>query len=156
MKCRECECCHEVILNKWSPINGKWITKTVQQCWGVKEPFEIEDINVECTEYPDRRDKTIKDISIEKAIEHFKYGISHDIFKEPVTSYAKMAVEALEKQIPKKPTYVDTRFRNHGRSIADGSSLSKCYKCPNCSSHIFHVFDSETNCEHCGQALDWN
>ena len=36
--------------------------------------------------------------SREAAIEHFKYGISHDIFKEPVTSYAKMAVEALEKE----------------------------------------------------------
>lgn len=101
MKCRECECCQEVILNRWSSSNNCWIKENVHQCWGVKEPFEIEDINVECTEYPERRDKTVKDISIEKAIEHFKYGISHDIFKEPVTSYAKMAVEALEKQIEK-------------------------------------------------------
>lgn len=65
-------------------------------------------------------------------------------------------IKALEKQIPKKPTYVDTRFRNHGKSIADGVSLSKCYKCPNCNSHIFHVFDSEIYCTHCGQALDWS
>ena len=92
---------------------------------------------------------------IEQAINHYKYGVSHDIFSETVTSYAKMAVEALEKQIPKKPTYVDTRFRNHGRNIADGSSLSECYKCPNCNLHIFHVFDSEVYCKHCGQALDW-
>lgn len=95
MKCRECECCHEVILNRWSSSNNCWIKENVHQCWGVKEPFVIKNIDVECTEYPDRRDKTVKDISIEKAIEHFKYGISHDIFKEPVTSYAKMAVEAL-------------------------------------------------------------
>lgn len=95
------------------------------------------------------------DMNIQEAISHYKYGISHDIFSEPVTSYAKMAIEAMEKQIPKKPTYVDTRFRNHGRSIADGSSLDKCYKCPNCSTHIFHVFDSEVYCKHCGQALDW-
>jgi hypothetical protein len=67
----------------------------------------------------------------------------------------KNVIKALEKQIPKKPTYVDTRFRNHGKNIADGASLSKCYKCPNCSLHIFHVFDSEVYCKHCGQALDW-
>lgn len=66
------------------------------------------------------------------------------------------AIGALEKQIPMKPIYVDVRFRNHGRSIADGSSLCKCYKCPNCLLHIFHVFDSETHCTYCGQALDWS
>lgn len=93
---------------------------------------------------------------MKNAIDHFKYGISHDIFKEPVTSYAKMAIEALEKQIPKRPAYVDTRFRIHGKNISDGVSLSKCYKCPNCTLHIFHVFDSETHCKFCGQALDWN
>jgi hypothetical protein len=32
---------------------------------------------------------------IAKAREHFNYGISHDIFKEPVTSYAKAAIEGL-------------------------------------------------------------
>ena len=66
-------------------------------------------------------------------------------------------LDALKKQIPQKPIFVDTRFRNHGRSIADGCSISKCYKCPNpnCMSHIFHVWDSEKYCVHCGQALDW-
>ena len=65
-------------------------------------------------------------------------------------------VEALEKQIPKKPIFVDTRFRNHGRNISDGVSIAKCYKCPNCTSHIFHVWDSEKCCVHCGQTLDWS
>lgn len=34
----------------------------------------------------------------EEAIQHFEYGISHDIFAEPVTSYAKMAIDALREQ----------------------------------------------------------
>lgn len=80
------------------------------------------------------------------------YECDHTVVRD----MAIVAIEALEKQIPKKPTYVDTRFRNHGRSISDGSSLCKCYKCPNCWSHIFHVFDSETHCQYCGQALDWD
>lgn len=74
---------------------------------------------------------------------------------EDLTEALKMAKEALEKQIPKKARYVDIRFRNHGRKISDGCSLSKCYKCPNCGSNIFHVFDDENYCEHCGQAIDW-
>ena len=76
-----------------------------------------------------------------------------------VQEYTEMLIvckEALDKQIPKKPRYVDTRFRHHGRKISDGSSLDKCYKCPNCNSHIFHVFDSEKCCKYCGQALDWS
>ena len=78
----------------------------------------------------------------------FEMRISKDCYK--------LIIEALEKQIPKKPQYVDTRFRHHGRRISDGSSLDKCYKCPNCNSHIFHVFDSEECCIYCGQALDWS
>lgn len=78
----------------------------------------------------------------------FEMRISKDCYK--------LIREALEKQIPKKPQYVDTRFRHHGRKMSDGSSLDKCYKCPNCSGHIFHIFDSEKCCKYCGQALDWS
>ena len=68
----------------------------------------------------------------------------------------KAILDALNKQIPQKPIYVDTRFRNHGRHVGDGVSLDKCYKCPSCWFHIFHVWDSERYCVHCGQALDWS
>lgn len=34
---------------------------------------------------------------IDKAIEHFKHGIECDYFNEEVASYAKLAIEALEK-----------------------------------------------------------
>lgn len=40
---------------------------------------------------------------IQEAIRHFEYGISHDIFSEPVTSYAKLAVEALKSERDKRP-----------------------------------------------------
>lgn len=35
---------------------------------------------------------------IDKAIEHYRYGISHDIFSEPVTTYARLAIAALQEQ----------------------------------------------------------
>lgn len=85
MKCKECNSCKK-----------GWFTSRPNEyvCIGVKIPFVIADINVECTEYPEKRSKNV---SIQDAIEHFKYGISHDIFSEPVRTYAEMAVEALEK-----------------------------------------------------------
>jgi hypothetical protein len=109
----------------------------VYKCFGVKEPFVIEDINVECTEYPN------KPINIENAIEHFKYGISHDIFSEPVTSYAKMAVEALEKQTPKKP-------------IKDIHNVPN-YRCPNCNGTValYKYYYKFPNCKWCGQTIEW-
>lgn len=39
----------------------------------------------------------IREITKADAIAHFKYGITHDIFSEPVISYAKLAIEALSQ-----------------------------------------------------------
>lgn len=66
-----------------------------------------------------------------------------------------LAIQALENQIAKKPAFVYTRFRHYGKHISDGQSIDKCYKCPNCNSHVFHVFDDEKYCKYCGQKLDW-
>ena len=40
----------------------------------------------------------IREKLVEQAISHFWYGVSHDIFSEPVKTYAKLAIEALEKE----------------------------------------------------------
>lgn len=134
MKCKECVCCRK-----------GWFLSSPNDyvCIGVKNPFIINNINEECSEYFEYKDKVIKDVSIEKAIEHFKYGISHDIFSEPVTSYAKMAVEALDKQIAKKP-------------VGDLNSVPH-YRCPNCNNAVaVYKFDYKySNCKWCGQKLDW-
>lgn len=87
-----------------------------------------------------------------KVEEAIKYIEQHGFIADDVKD---MAIKAIEKQIPKKPKFVDVRFRHHGKNIGDGCSLDKCYKCPNCKSHIFHVFASEEYCERCGQRLDW-
>ena len=72
---------------------------------------------------------------VEQAISHFSHGISHDIFSEPVTTYAKLAVEALETRIPKKP------YWEYGR-----------WHCKSCG---VGVFSNEYFCPICGQAIDW-
>ena len=40
----------------------------------------------------------IREKLVKQAISHFWYGVSHDIFSEPVTTYAKLAIDALEKE----------------------------------------------------------
>jgi hypothetical protein len=78
-------------------------------------------------------------VEIKEAISHYNYGISRDIFSEPVTSYAKLAVDALEKQVAKKPN-PDTKFYGFGF-------------CPTCNACFM---DKSTNyCGNCGQKLDW-
>lgn len=54
MKCSECLACHKVTYNRWTHNGTAQIEK--YECWGVREPFEITDINKECTEYPEKRE----------------------------------------------------------------------------------------------------
>lgn len=91
--------------------------------------------------------------NIQKAIEHFKYGINCDIFSEPVRSYAKMAVLALEKQIPKKPkTSRSTIGIMWGKKIK-----TKHFACPFCKSIFLFARDELKGncCKFCGQAISW-
>lgn len=60
-------------------------------------------------------------------------------------------IEALEKQIPKKP------------KTKKESEYSYCYDCANCGGYIISKIDGEwiagrrkKYCDHCGQAIDWS
>ena len=77
-------------------------------------------------------------MDIRKAIEHYNYGISHDIFSEPVTSYARLAVDALERQVPIKPT-------TFGRNLFD------CAFCGRVLKKFSHNY-----CPKCGRKIDWD
>lgn len=58
---------------------------------------------------------------------------------------AEMAIEALEKQIPKKPNeYYD--------GYADGNPVIE-FECPNCGAELDADFDHHCRC---GQAIDWS
>lgn len=60
MKCKDCDACHLVTRTRWNPQKQCMQEVQVYECWGVKETFEIKDINTECTEYPEKRKQTTK------------------------------------------------------------------------------------------------
>lgn len=52
MRCIECNCCHKVTRTRYDKNTQKLIKQTFQQCFGVPEPFTIDDVYAECTAYP--------------------------------------------------------------------------------------------------------
>ena len=63
----------------------------------------------------------------------------------------RMAIKALEKQIPKKPEY-------EADGYADGNLVYDYAKCPICG-HDFEYGINDWGCEYCsdcGQKLDWS
>jgi len=67
---------------------------------------------------------------IECAIRHIQTAVDVDPWA------VEIAVDAMEKQIPKKPNM----------------PLDAYWTCPTCRSKVEHPFDY---CKRCGQAIDW-
>ena len=62
----------------------------------------------------------------------------------------ELGVNALEKQIPKKPTPID--YEKYMDTVKNALFLKGSYWCPNCK----HVVKCGTYCSDCGQKLDWS
>lgn len=62
----------------------------------------------------------------------------------------KIAIEALEKQIPKKPDLIGDSYDDNGNLIYD------TWICPCCETEYGLDYDYYKFCPECGQALDWS
>lgn len=82
-------------------------------------------------------------MTIEEAIAHAKE--QKEIFGGVHKEFLEVAIEALEKQIPKKSIKVEKKYWSN-------------YNCPNCERILGNtVAVYETNyCDICGQKLDWS
>ena len=97
-------------------------------------------------------------MNFQRAIERIKIHNEHHSQKEPFSIYTtealNMAIEALEKQIPKKPNY---EYEQTGNGI---SSVIRFPICPSCNGiddgQQYSVGGNEKFCCICGQALDWS
>ena len=54
MRCKDCACCHNEVYVRYHDELG-YYNSARWMCWGVKESFEITDLNAECPAYPERR-----------------------------------------------------------------------------------------------------
>ena len=82
-----------------------------------------------------------------EAIENIKIAIAEVEWNYPM-DYAiafDVAINALEKQIPKKPLATDEQHIRYSMN----------YICPLCGKH-FSGTGIASYCYHCGQALDWS
>ena len=61
-----------------------------------------------------------------------------------------IAIQALEKQIPKKPTYEGDGYAPDGTFILDE------WICPCCGRRYEVDYDDYDYCPNCGQKLDWS
>ena len=86
-------------------------------------------------------------MTYEEAIKHFK-SLQKRYTKEHngrMCEKVNLALEALEKQIPKKPIIRETE---------DHFGYVKYILCPNCKEVEFG-FTQPCFCHRCGQAIDW-
>ena len=86
-------------------------------------------------------------MKIQEAIENLKYLISDDCTDNQMDFVEEIetAINALEKQIPKKPIATDEQHIRYSMN----------YICPLCGKH-FSGTGIASYCYHCGQALDWS
>ena len=61
-----------------------------------------------------------------------------------------MAIKALEKQIPKKPTYEGDGYAPDGTFVWDE------WLCPCCGARYEVDYDDYDFCPNCGQKIDWS
>lgn len=85
-------------------------------------------------------------MTIEQALETIKYEVDEECHCGYIEYELRLAVEALEKQIPKK--------------VILGYDEQDYVYCPNCKCELMSMdwYDHwKCNyCENCGQALDWS
>lgn len=62
----------------------------------------------------------------------------------------KQAIEALEKQIAKRPHYEGDGYDPEGELIYD------TWRCPNCNEAYEVDYDEYDYCPNCGQRIDWS
>lgn len=97
------------------------------------------------------KEKEITDkIDVKKAIKMFQNLIFLENHKIAENHCRKLAIEALEKQIPKKPDFEGDGYDDNGNLIYD------TWICPCCEKQYELDYDDYKFCPDCGQALDWS
>lgn len=93
-------------------------------------------------------------MTVEEAISRFTDEINGEGFYND-NAHREMAIEALEKQIPKKPL---THTAEYDVTIGNGTfkkGTSVLRICPSCEGWVLYTHHTGF-CGNCGQRLDWS
>ena len=85
-----------------------------------------------------------------EAIEQLRERLAITDYRQQIPEYyeaIELAVEALGKQMPKRPDY-------EGDGYADGELVYDTWICPNCGKYYEVDYDNYKYCPECGQAID--
>lgn len=100
------------------------------------------------------KEKEITDkIDVKEAIKMFQNLIFVENHKIAENHCRKLAIEALEKQIPKKPTVHKVEVSKIKVGNGFWGKGTTVYRCPCCNELISRICDC---CYKCGQAIDWS
>lgn len=77
-------------------------------------------------------------------------GNIEDILTVRDCTWLKTAKEALEKQLPKEPTFEGDGYDDSGNIIYD------TWFCPCCGASYEVDYDDYEHCPKCGQSIDWH
>lgn len=90
-----------------------------------------------------KTERVIQLLEIEKQYRLKQTGHSQQPINKEVAEALDIAIEAVKKQILKKPRHIDYDY--------------SYFVCDSCGATIFYSDDADTHnhCLHCGQALDW-
>lgn len=93
-------------------------------------------------------------MTIQEIIESIDYCFECDNDRIPTTQEDLLIIkEALEKQIPKKPTSHKVEFGKKKAGYDIWTEYARVYSCPRCEKFLSERYDW---CYKCGQALDWS
>ncbi len=82
-----------------------------------------------------------------QAKRYFQNGLYWGEFESPIKNYVNTAVNALEKQIPKKPN------KRHSIKFGDSYNDGECPVCK--ATYSDCLSDTPLYCSQCGQRFDW-
>lgn len=150
---QKCECYHEVERGIHNPYLNQRLVIKEGQCWGTRERdiCHCKGDKCKCGIYSYVKKKALKEEQSkqnikqkDKNLNHLKESLEFYLDTQEINEINGLAIEALEKQIPKKPV------TEKDKVIFD----IVCGRCPECDSAVY----STTNlyCHKCGQALDWS
>lgn len=108
--------------------------------------FEVCGNTIDNPELFESEDNMTESEAIKELQENIDLPFGSNVSKEA----AKIAMQALEKQLPKKPTYEGDGY------APDGTFIYDTWICPCCDKRYEVDYDDYDYCPNCGQKIDWS